>query len=100
MERVSPEKPPKVYIKGSQDTELYFPNPDTNDCCSLEYKQIEVKKSTIIHRKCERDYVPLEERTKTLTDLKKDDSTENREKAEYYINRYEARRKRIMNERK
>lgn len=73
---------------------------EVNDSCSLEYKQIEVKKSTIIHLKCEKDYLPLEEQTKTLTDLKKDDSTENREKTEYYINRYEARRKRIMNERK
>jgi hypothetical protein len=75
MERVSqgksigfletiPEKTPKVFIKGSEDTELYIPNPNGNDFCSSEYQQVELKTSTMmpgktktqtkIHRKCER----------------------------------------------
>ena len=117
MERVSqektvgfletlPEKTPKVFIKGNEDTELYIPIHKDNGSCSSEYKQIEIKKSSIkllkaekIHRKCEREYLPLKERTKTLADLKKEDSTENREKAAPYIKRYEDRRKRIINER-
>lgn len=120
MERVSQEKTigfletlpkntPKVFIEGSEDTELYILSHNDNGSCSSEYKQVEVKKSTIlpvktepqtqIHRKCERKYVPLKERTKTLADLKKEDSTENREKAAPYIKRYEDRRRRIMNER-
>jgi hypothetical protein len=41
----------------------------------------------------------LKERTKTLADLKKEDSTENREKAAPYIKRYEERRKGIINKR-
>ena len=52
-----------------------------------------------IHRKCDKEFVPLKEQTKTLSDLKKQDSTENREKAAPYIKRYEDRRKRIMNKR-
>ena len=120
MERVSqektigffetlPDKSPKVFINGSEDTELYIPSHNDNRSCSSEYKEVEVGKSTIslaktesqtgIRRKCESEYVPLKERTKTLADLKKNDSTENREKAAPYIKRYEDRRKRIMNER-
>ena len=52
---------------------------------------------TQIYRKCDKEFVPLKERTKTLSDLKKQDSTENREKAAPYIKRYEDSRKRIMN---
>jgi hypothetical protein len=105
-----PEKTPKVFIKGSEDTELYIPSHNDNDVCSSEYKQYEVKKSNIVglvktesqtqvHRKCERTYVPLKERTKTLADLKKEDSTDNREKAVPYTKRYEDRRRRIMDKR-
>jgi hypothetical protein len=114
MERVSPEKTigfletlpkktPKVFIQSSEDTELWIPS--DNDSCFTEYKQVKVKKSNIgqvetqIHRTCERKYVPLKERTKTLADLKKEDSTENREKAQPYINRYEAHRRNIKNKR-
>jgi hypothetical protein len=118
MERVSqektigfletrPERTPKVFIKGSEDIELYIPNHNDNGSCSSEYKQVEVKKSNIglgktetqIHRTCERKYVPLKERTKTLADLKKEDSTESREKAAPYIKRYEDRRRRITDKR-
>jgi hypothetical protein len=120
MERVSqektigfletlPGKTPKVFIKGSEYTELYIPSHNDNGSCSSEYKQVEVKKSNIglvktetqtqIHRKCEKEYVPLKERTKTLADLKKEDSTENGEKAAPYIKRYEDRRRRIINKR-
>jgi hypothetical protein len=100
-----PEKTPKIFIKGSENTELYVPSKNANDSCSSEYKRFKVKKSARrqpqdrIHRKCEKEYIPLRERTKTLADLKKEDSTENREKAEPYIKRYEDRRRRIMNER-
>jgi hypothetical protein len=106
LERL-PERTPKVFIKDSEEIELYIPS--LNDVCSLEYKQSEVEKSNIeaiktetqkqIHRTCETTYVPLKERTKTLSDLKKDDSTENREKAAPYIKRYETRRKRILDKR-
>jgi hypothetical protein len=107
-----PEKTPKVFIKGSEDTELYIPSHNDNDVCFSEYKQWEIKKSKKlsigllktetpmqIHRKCETTYVPLKQRTKTLADLKKEDSTENRKKAEPYIKRYEDRRKRIIDKR-
>lgn len=52
-----------------------------------------------IHQKCEKKFVSLKKRTKTLADLKKQDSTENREKAAPYVKRYEDCRKRIMNKR-
>ncbi len=104
-----PKKTPKVFIKGNEDSEIYIPSQNDNGSCSSEYKQVEVKKSklklvktesqTQIYRKCERNYVPLKERTKTLADLKKQDSTENREKATSYIKRYEDRRKSIINKR-
>jgi len=102
-----PEKRPKVFVQGSKNTELYIPNPYANGSCSSVYDEVEksnlksfkTEPQTLIYRQCEREYVPLKERTKTLADLKKDDSTENREKAAPYIKRYENRRKRIMNER-
>jgi hypothetical protein len=104
-----PEKSPKVFIKGSEDIELYIPSHNDKVSCSLEHKQVKVKKPimrlgktkplTQIHRKCETKYIPLKERTKTLADLKKEDSTENRETAASYISRYEDRRKRIMDKR-
>jgi hypothetical protein len=102
-----PEKTPKVFINDIEDTELYIPSHNDNGSCSSEYKQVEVKKpntnlvktETHINRKCERKYVPFKERTKTLADLKKEDSTENREKAAPYIKRYEDRRRRIIDKR-
>lgn len=82
-----PKKTPKVFIKAREDMELYIPSYSYNDCCFSEYEQVEVKKSTImtiktepqtrIYRKCEKEYVLLKKRTKTLADLKKEDSTEN-----------------------
>lgn len=118
MERVSeektigfletlPEKSPKVFIQGSEDTELYILSPDDNGSCFSVYNEMEksnlkpfkTEPQTRIRRQCEREYVPLKERTKTLADLKRHDSTENREEAAPYIKRYENRRKRIMNER-
>ena len=50
-----------------------------------------------IHLKCDKKFVPLKEQTKTLSDLKKQDSTKNREKAAPYIKRYEERKKRFIN---
>jgi len=109
MERVSPEKTPKVFIKGSENIEVYIPSKNSDGFCSSEYKQVEVKKPNIrplktetetrVYRKCEKEYVPLEARTKTLYDVKKEDSTENLEKAAPYIKHYENKRRRITNER-
>ena len=103
-----PEKNPRVFIKDNEDIEIYFPSLNKNEYCFSESKQ-KVEKSNVrgaitepqnqIHRKCEKEFVPLKERTKTLADLRKQDSTENREKAAPYIKRYEDRRKRIMNKR-
>jgi hypothetical protein len=102
-----PERSPKVFIKGNEDTELYIPSRNDNASCSSKYDPVEVKKSDgnplknkpqgPIQRTCKTQYVPLEKRTKTLADLKKDDSTENREEAAPYIKRYENRRKLILN---
>lgn len=100
MEQVSHEKTPKVFIKGSEDTEIYFSSKDADDYCYSEFEKVEAsntKPQNRIRRTCEKKYVPLKERTKTLDDSKKEDSTENREKAAPYIKRYENRRKRIMN---
>jgi hypothetical protein len=90
-----PEKTPKVFIKGSENTEIYIPTHNDNDFCSSEYSENPVQ----IHRTCERTYVPLKERTRTLFDLRNEDSTENREKAEPYIKRYKNRRRDINNKR-
>ena len=104
-----PENNPKVFIKNNENIELYFPSLNDNGFCSSEYNQVEGKKSNLMgvktepqtqmNRICEKEYIPLKERTKTLSDLKKHDSTANREKAGAYIKRYEERRKRIMNKR-
>ena len=99
-----PEKNPRVFIKDNENIQLYFPSPNKNEYCVSESKQ-KVEKSNLrteqpqtqIYRKCDKEFVPLKERTKTLSDLKKQDSTENREKAAPYIKRYEDSRKRIMN---
>jgi hypothetical protein len=95
-----PQKTPKVFIQGSEKTEFFIPK--KQDVCSSEYKQVTVKKSNIktepqteIERKCVAEYIPLKQRTKTLSDLKKEDSTAVREEAAPYIKRYEEKRKRI-----
>jgi hypothetical protein len=111
MERVSgekiigfletlPKKTPKVFIQGSEDTELYIPSPNDNDSCSSEYEQPLNLKTKQIDRTCKKKYVPLKVRTKTLADLKKEDSTENREKAAPSINRYEDKAKNFEDKRK
>jgi hypothetical protein len=55
------------------------------------------RKTPIVHRKCysDRKYVPLEARTKTMVDLKKDDVSKRREITEGYSKQYE--KKRIKN---
>lgn len=102
--------PPKIYIKGSKENQLYIFSAPGRQVC---YSELEVEKAPlnpfktrtekppVLKRKCytERDYVPLELRTKTLSDLKKDDISKDRAKAAPYIKRYEARRERIRNER-
>lgn len=99
----------KVLIKDNEDIELYHPRTNDNKSCYSEYKQVKVTGSNFrgvepepqiqINRKCEKEYVSLQSRTKTLADLKKEDSTTNREKATPYIKRYQNRRKRIKNQR-
>ena len=109
MERVSKEKVigflekpaennPRVFIKDNENIELYAPSRNTNNYCSSELNAIGNKRKgqTQIHRKCEREFIPLKERTATLKDIKKYDSSENREKAAPAQKRYEERRKRIM----
>jgi hypothetical protein len=101
-----PDKSPRIFIKGDEEAEIYILDRATNDVCVSEFKPLEIKKSSLrpetqhhIIRKCEKKYVPLNERTKTLNDVKKNDSTENREKASPYIERYQNRRKQIRGER-
>lgn len=97
-------KNPRVYIKGNKDIELYSITFNEDEYCVSESKQ-EVKKLDFknkqaqiqIHRKCKRKYVPLKHRTKTLSDLRREDSTENRQQALPFINRYEERKNRIRN---
>lgn len=105
----APEKNSKVFIKGNENIDLYAPSGNDKEYCSLEYNNQKMEKSNVgetttelqkhIHRKCEKKFVPLKHRTKTLNYLKKDDSTEHRESAAPYIKRYAERRNRIMNER-
>jgi len=101
-----PEKNPRMFIKGNEDIELYVLSPNKNEYCVPESTQ-KVEKSNLISehpqthisRKCDKKFIPLKARTQSLSDLRRQDSTENREKAAPYINRYEERRKRIMNKR-
>lgn len=102
-----PDNSPKVYIQGSKAVEPYVLN--SGGSCSIEYKETEVVKTNVrpvkrepqieINKKCIQKYVPLNKRTKTYDDIRKEDSTEKREQAEPYIQRYEKRRKQIMEER-
>ena len=96
------ERAPKIFIKGSEENQLYIPSPSpTKDVsCSVNVNTVENSNEiNLIHRKCNKNYIPLHERTRTLNDLRKHDTTENMEKAESYIKRYENRRKRIMENR-
>ena len=103
-----PKKTSKVFSKGNENTELYYSRTNDNKSCSSEYKQVkgtglnlmgaEPEPQTQINRKCEKEYVLLKKRTKTLPDLKKQDSTANREKAAPYIKRYEDLIKGIKNQ--
>jgi hypothetical protein len=107
-------------MKGSEDRELYHVPNNQKESCSSKYEEVKVedlnsrgveaksKPQSRIHRKCEREFVPLHKRTNTLDNLKKHDSIANRETAEYYSKRYENlnrvqlyenRRKRIMDQR-
>ena len=103
-----PNRTPKVFIKSSEDTDLFIPY---GPAYSLEYeKSLETE---LIDRTYKRKYGPLKARTKTLADLRKEDSTENLEKAAPYIKSFqdkvkihedkvkilEDRRKKIMNNR-
>lgn len=102
-----PNNSPKVYIQGSKDVEPYVLG--SGGSCSAEYKQTEVVKTNVrpvtrepqieVDKKCIQKYLPLNKRTKTYNDIRKEDSTEKREQAEPYIQRYEKRRKKIMEER-
>jgi len=101
----------------SQNLNIYIPIPDDRDkSCSFESNDIESKQKLekyhvqglipepkpeeTLSLKCNNNYVPLKYRTKTLSDLKREDSSDSRQDAQRYITRYENRRKRIMNDRK
>jgi len=98
------EKMPRIFTKTTEDSEIYIPIQNGKPFCSSEPKKVMVKKSNMqplkteiqpqIDRKCKTTYVPLEKRTKTWDDLIREDSTENRKKAEPYIKDYEKRVKR------
>lgn len=66
-----PEKPDKVFIKDDEESEIFVPTSKV-ECEPL--KPFTIKRKTkdkvVIHRQCEREFVPLKERTKTLADLK------------------------------
>jgi hypothetical protein len=49
------EKSPKVFIKGSEETEIYIPDKNANAVC--ESRVDESKPQIRIHRTCEKDYV-------------------------------------------
>ena len=97
------EKNPRIFIKDNENIELYIPIFDKSDHCVTEAKQ-ELQKANVkteqqISRRCDKKYIPLKERTKTLRDLKRYDSTENLNKIKPYEQRYEKRKQRFIKER-
>lgn len=105
-----PERVPKIIVTGSEKIEIYSPVPSESSSCTTEFLPVpEVKKPTIfsssikeprkIQRKCNKEYIPLNARTKTLDDLKREDSIENREQASPSIERYRKKGQAINNER-
>ena len=104
-----PQRASKLLVKGSEELELYTP---ISSKCDSEVKtdfllvpgvegptlfgvsnaKTSVEKTEVIERKCNQRYGPLKSRTKTLADLKREDTTENKEKAEPGIRRYQKRR--------
>lgn len=124
------EKTPKIIVKGSETTEIYVPDHskqrnlrhkvDVDQCLhDLMNTQDETKtkkwaqpyqsfanKPKSIERHCKKKFVPLNKRTKTLSDFRSENETFKMEKAESAIKRYEKRvvkyekqRERIMRER-
>ena len=91
-----------IYIPDDRDKSCFFESNDIESKQELEkYRLIpEPKPEETLSVTCNNNYVPLKHRTKTLSDLKKEDSSDSRQDAQRYITRYENRRKRIMNDRK
>ena len=99
----------------TQNLDIYIPD-DRDESCSFESNDVESKQELekyhvqglipepkpeeTLSLTCNKNYVPLKYRTKTLSDLKRQDSSDSRQDAQRYITRYENRRKRIMNDRK
>lgn len=88
------EKKFKVYMEAETETTekntLWIPIASE---CSSEVSKTMNQKDPIIDRKCQKKYVPLKYRTKTLADLNLQKNTY--ENAEPYIQRYQERRERI-----
>ena len=61
--------------------------------------QVEQEALGARERTCVSKFKPLKERTKTLNDIRELDSTNNKEQAEPYIDRYQQRREQIRKER-
>jgi hypothetical protein len=96
-----PETKPKIYMKGSEKNELYINREleplKTEKCYSeVSISKTGISQTPVISRKCKKEYVPLKHRTKTLADIKEENSSD---RAEPYIKRYQQRRERIRNNR-
>jgi hypothetical protein len=99
----------KVIVKANEKVELFAKNSLNGQSCESKFLAIKgVKKHQFgpieskvpqIERSCRGDFVPLNERTKTLSDLLIDDSSMNRNEAAPYIKRYEKKRLRINRDR-
>jgi hypothetical protein len=81
-----PEKPDKVFIKDDEKSEIFVPTGkvDCEPSKALIIKRRDRDK-TVIKQKCEREYIPLKQRTRTLADIK--------DPAEPYLTRHAERLK-------
>lgn len=67
-----PEKPDKVFIKDTEENEIFVPTSkvECEPSKPFKIKRQNNKDKVLIRRQCERDFVPLKQRTKTLADIK------------------------------
>lgn len=104
----------QIIVKTNEEIELYTPLENSDSICTSDFIDVPgVKKPNIwqafrepgnkpkprlIRRKCQREYVPLNQRTKTLSGLKFEDTTHNKQRAEPAIKRFQRRRAQILKE--
>lgn len=103
------DKAPKILMKDRDEIEIYSPVFDKDAPCvteapidlleALEEEENASKaskpkkqKPTVLKRTCRRKYVPLSQRTKTLADLKSENTYQNKELADASIEKYEDKR--------